>query len=189
MDLQLTGLRVLVTGGTRGIGRATVEAFLDEGAAVAFCARTAPDVDATAEALGTGGATVAGTAVDVADGDALAAWVRQSADRLGGIDIVVSNVSALAIPDTEENWTASLATDLMGTVHLVKAAMPFLEASSAASIVAVSSVSTPSSTRQPSRSTRPAGWAPRRRWPRRSSSSPARSRVSPAAPTWSSTER
>ena len=141
MDLQLTGLRVLVTGGTRGIGRATVEAFLDEGAAVAFCARTAPDVDKTAEALGAGGATVVGTALDVADGEALASWVRQSAERLGGVDIVVSNVSALAIPDTEENWTASLATDLMGTVHLVNAAMPLLEASSAASIVAVSSVS------------------------------------------------
>jgi 3-oxoacyl-[acyl-carrier protein] reductase len=53
----------------------------------------------------------------------------------------VSNVSALAIPDTEENWAASLAVDVMGTVHLVNAAMPLLEASSAPSIVAVSSVS------------------------------------------------
>ncbi len=47
MDLQLSGLRALVTGGTRGIGRATVETFLDEGASVAFCARTAADVEAT----------------------------------------------------------------------------------------------------------------------------------------------
>lgn len=140
MDLQLTGLRVLVTGGTRGIGRATVETFVNEGAAVAFCARTAADVEATAKALGVTG-TVIGTPLDMADGAAVAAWVRDSAERLGGIDIVVSNVSALAIPDTDENWTASLAVDVMGTVRLVKAAMPYLEASRAASIVAVSSVS------------------------------------------------
>lgn len=140
MDLQLTGLRVLVTGGTRGIGRATVETFLDEGAAVAFCARTAADVEATAQALGATGAVV-GTPLDMADGEAVTAWVHDSAQRLGGIDIVVSNVSALAIPDTDENWAASLAVDVMGTVRLVKAAMPHLEASGAASIVAVSSVS------------------------------------------------
>ena len=63
----------------------------------------------------------------------------------------MSNVSALAIPDTEENWAASLSVDVMGTVRLVNAAMPMLEASSAASIVAVSSVSGASSTSPPGR--------------------------------------
>ena len=82
-----------------------------------------------------------GTALDVADADALADWVTSSAEALGGIDIIVSNVSALAIPDKPENWTASFEVDLMGAVRLVNAAMPYLEASAAASIVAVSSVS------------------------------------------------
>ena len=141
MDLQLSGLRALVTGGTRGIGRATVEAFVAEGVSVAFCARHTDEVKATQDALSADGATVLGTPLDVADADALTAWVTGSAELLGGIDMIVSNVSALAIEDKPENWTASFEVDLMGTVRMVNAAMPYLEASSAPSIVAVSSVS------------------------------------------------
>jgi len=140
MDLQLNGTRVLVTGGTRGIGRAIVGAFLDEGAAVGFCARNADDVASTQQAMEDRG-SVTGSAVDVGDADALSAWVEESAQAFGGLDVVVANVSALAIPDTEENWQASLNVDLMHTVRLVRAAMPHLERSSAASIVAISSVS------------------------------------------------
>ena len=67
--------------------------------------------------------------------------MRQTAEAFGGLDVVVANVSALAIPDTEENWQASLNVDLMHTVRLVRAAMPYLERSEAASIIAISSVS------------------------------------------------
>jgi NAD(P)-dependent dehydrogenase (short-subunit alcohol dehydrogenase family) len=67
--------------------------------------------------------------------------VEDSATKFGGLDVVVANVSALAIPDTEENWQASLNVDLMHTVRLVRAAMPHLERSDAASVIAISSVS------------------------------------------------
>jgi 3-oxoacyl-[acyl-carrier protein] reductase len=97
-------------------------------------------VTATQAELGSSGKTVVGSAVDVADGAALAAWVAESAAALGGIDILVANVSAMATADTEENWAKCFGIDLMGTVRM-EAALPYLEDSDAASIVTVSSVS------------------------------------------------
>jgi 3-oxoacyl-[acyl-carrier protein] reductase len=140
MDLGLKGRRALVTGGTKGIGRAIVETFLDEGASVAFCARDTDEVAATQAALSAHGQTCLGTALDIAD-DRLEAWVEDAAERLGGIDIVVANASAMATPDSLENWDRCFAIDMKGTVRLVNTALPYLERSDAGSIVAVSSVS------------------------------------------------
>ncbi len=141
MDLRLNGLRALVTGGTRGIGRATVETLANDGASVAFCARTASQVDSCAEELRGQGYRVSGRPVDVSEAASIERWVADSASELGGVDIVVANVSALAIPDSEQNWQDSFQTDMMHTVRLVNAAMPHLERSSAGSIVTISSVS------------------------------------------------
>ncbi len=77
----------------------------------------------------------------MADGPALAAWVADAAAEFGGIDIAVSNVSALAIGTDDESWKRGFDIDMMGTVHLVNACMPHLEKSKAPSIVTISSVS------------------------------------------------
>ena len=141
MDLELKGLRAIVTGGSKGIGRRCADILADEGAHVAVCARNAAEVEATVAALQAKGVTAYGEAVDVADKAALEAWVANAAKALGGIDIVVANVSALAVSDDEEAWKQGFNVDMMHTVRTVNAALPNLEASKAPSICIISSVS------------------------------------------------
>jgi 3-oxoacyl-[acyl-carrier protein] reductase len=141
MDLKLTGKRAVVSGGSKGIGRAIVEALVDEGVVVSFCARTAADVGAAEKALTDRGGTVHGSVLDVADAAQVSGWVESAAGTMGGLDIVVPNVSALNFTNDEEAWAATFNTDLMHTVRMVNAALPHLEASDAASIVVISSVS------------------------------------------------
>jgi 3-oxoacyl-[acyl-carrier protein] reductase len=141
MDLGLKGLRAVVTGGTKGIGRRCADLFADEGAAVAICARNAAEVEETVAALQARGVPAFGAAVDVADKAALEAFVRDAAEALGGIDMVVANVSALALADDEAAWEATFAVDMMHSVRVVNAAMPWLEASAHPSITLISSVS------------------------------------------------
>lgn len=141
MDLGLKGLSAVVTGATKGIGRAIAETLAAEGANVSVCARNADEVAQTVAALKARGVDAFGAAVDVADAAALKRWVADSAARFGGLDIAIANVSALAIGQDEASWRKEFEVDMLGTVRLVDAAMPWLEKSKAAAIVAVSSVS------------------------------------------------
>lgn len=141
MDLGLKGLKAIITGGSKGIGRRAADIFAAEGCHVGICARNKGEVARTVAALAKRGVKAHGDALDVADKPALEAWVRTCAKALGGIDIVVANVSALAVDDTEEAWRKEFEVDLMHTVRVVNAAMPWLEKSKAPSITVISSVS------------------------------------------------
>ncbi|HEV2551446.1 MAG TPA: SDR family oxidoreductase [Stellaceae bacterium] len=140
MDLKLEGKKAIVTGGTRGIGRAIAEALAAEGCHVAICARHREQIDEAVKALGKMGAKAWGSPVDVADSAALRRWVADAAAALGGLDIFVANVSALAVTADEASWRKSFEIDVMGTVVGVEAALPLLEKSAAGSVVVIGSV-------------------------------------------------
>jgi 3-oxoacyl-[acyl-carrier protein] reductase len=131
MDLQLKGKTAVVTGGTRGIGRAIADCFADEGANVAICARNADQVAEAVKALEAKGVKAFGQAVDIADGPALKAFITQAGETLGGIDVLVSNASALVQGNDEASWKAMFDIDMMGAVRGFDAARPFLEKAAA----------------------------------------------------------
>lgn len=131
MDLQLKGKTAVVTGATRGIGRAIAECFADEGANVAICARNADQVAETVKALEAKGVKAFGQVVDIADGPALQAFIVKAGETLGGIDVLVSNASALVQGNGEDAWKAMFDIDIMGAVRTFEAAKPFLEKAAA----------------------------------------------------------
>lgn len=139
MDLGLKGKKVILTGGSRGIGRATVEIFAAEGADIAFCSRNAEQVAETAESLAKHGGTIIGEAFDMEAGpDAYKSWLTAAAEKLGGCDIFIPMISTSGAGATGD-WQKSLDYDVMGTVLGCETLEPFLEKSGTGSVVIMSS--------------------------------------------------
>jgi 3-oxoacyl-[acyl-carrier protein] reductase len=146
VDLHLRGRRALVTGGTRGIGRGIVDRLVEEGCAVALCARDADAVATAVEQLTAAGATAFGAGLDVTDHAALEQFVGQAAHELGGLDLVVANAGGAAgSPAFGENagddWRATFDLNAVHAAVVVRAALPHLRRSDAASVVLVASIS------------------------------------------------
>jgi 3-oxoacyl-[acyl-carrier protein] reductase len=141
MNIDLAGKKAIVTGGSRGIGRAIALAFARAGAHVSICARGAEALEAARAQIATKGVTAHAAACDLADGEAVARYIADAAEALGGIDTLVNNASGFGSTDDEAGWEKSLTIDLMATVRATQAATPFLEKSDAASILNISSTS------------------------------------------------
>jgi 3-oxoacyl-[acyl-carrier protein] reductase len=139
MDLGLKGLKAILAGASKGIGRATAEVLAGEGCDVAICARGVEGVEATVAALSAKGVRAIGEAIDVADGNAYRAWVARAADALGGCDVFISFASASGGPASEKAWKAVFELDLLATYRGIEAALPYLEKSKSGSIIAISS--------------------------------------------------
>lgn len=139
MDLGLRGKRALVTGATKGIGRAIIDALAVEGCDIALCARSEDEVEATVRELKAKGVNVTGAAVNVRDAEAYKAWIDSSVEALGGCDIFVPNVSAGGGMDSEKNWWKCFEIDVLHTVRGCEQLIPHLEKSGHGSIVIISS--------------------------------------------------
>lgn len=147
MDLELTGKRALVTGGSRGIGKAIARELVLEGADVALAARDQARIDATiAELTSESGRHVVGTSVDTSDGESIAAMVKASADALGGIDILVNAAAQPAGQQpaprwdgvTEEALFEEIRVKVLGYLRVAQAAAPYMIANHWGRIINVS---------------------------------------------------
>ncbi|NGX15814.1 SDR family oxidoreductase [Wenzhouxiangella sp. XN24] len=141
MDLGLAGKVALVTGASRGIGRAIAAGLAAEGARLVIAARGAEGLDEARRALESTGAEVLAVAADVGDDASVAALVEAARARFGRIDILISNASALAVTGDRASWDASLRVDVMGAVRLVEAVLPMMRAAREGVILLVSSIS------------------------------------------------
>jgi 3-oxoacyl-[acyl-carrier protein] reductase len=153
MAFGMEGRRVVVCGGSRGIGRSIALRFAEEGAAVSICARGAEALERTRAEIAALGGTAHAAICDLADGAAIARYVPAAAEALGGVGVLVNNASGFGSTDDEAGWSASLAVDLMATVRASRLAAPLIEAAGGGSIVHVSSISG----RRPSTRTPPYG--------------------------------
>ena len=98
MDLQLNDAKVVISGGSQGIGLEVAKTFLAEGATVQIAARTEDKLNASVKELQSLG-DASGHVCDVADYDATVAWMQSAAEAMGGIDVVVHNATASGLPD------------------------------------------------------------------------------------------
>ncbi len=141
MSLDFTGRRVVVCGGSRGIGRSTALGFAAAGADVSICARGAETLEATRQEVAAHGHIAHAATCDLADADSIRAYIAGAAAALGGIDILVNNASGFGMTDDAAGWAAGFNVDVMAVVHASQAALPHIEQAKDGCIVSVSSIS------------------------------------------------
>jgi 3-oxoacyl-[acyl-carrier protein] reductase len=141
MDLGLANSNVIITGGSKGIGRATALAFADEGANVAICARSAGPIEATTKEIEARGVKAFGAPCDVSDADALAGFLDDAKQALGGITALVNNASGFGVSDDEAGWKAGFDVDMMASVRATWKVVPWLAEAGGGTVVHIASTS------------------------------------------------
>ena len=147
MELGLAGRRALVTGGSKGLGRAIAAELVGEGAAVFICARHADELEATAAELrkeAPGSAAVIAVACDVTDPAQVSAMTGAAVAALGGIDILVNNAGG-ARPGrfatlTDTDWHEDIEVKLFSQIRCIRAALPELRRSAAPRVININAL-------------------------------------------------
>jgi 3-oxoacyl-[acyl-carrier protein] reductase len=144
MDLGLTGRRAIVTGGSKGLGKAIAAELLAEGADVAICSRNEAELEETAAELRKPGGTVFARPCDVTDAGQVTAFIDAAALALSGVDILVNNAGA-AHPGrfdtlTDADWQGDFDVKVMSQVRCTRAALPMLRQSSAPRVININAV-------------------------------------------------
>ncbi|TCR62544.1 SDR family NAD(P)-dependent oxidoreductase [Bosea sp. BK604] len=141
MQISFKDKKVVIAGGSRGIGRSIALAFAAAGADVAICARTQQGLTLAEAELKRHGGKVFAAPCDLAEAAAVTRFVNEAAEALGGIDVLVNNASGFGMKNDESGWLASVNVDLMATVRATDAAIPYMEKAGGGAIINVSSIS------------------------------------------------
>ena len=140
MNLHLRGKSAVVTGGSRGIGRAIAVRLADEGASVAICARGEAALREAEAELRSRSVPVYAAVCDVADGAALDGFLDDARARLGGVDILVNNPSGFTMADDAAAWASTLEVDLMAAVRASAKVAPWMATAGGGAITNISSI-------------------------------------------------
>ena len=122
MDTDLAGARALVTGGSRGIGLAVVRGLAAEGCDIEFCARNESQIRIAENDLPGIAGTVRGSVVDLAEQRATLNWAETAIERLGGLDILVANASAMATGESEQAWRRNYEVEILSLSTILSVA-------------------------------------------------------------------
>lgn len=140
MDLGLRGKSAVVTGGSRGIGRAIALRLADEGAGVAICARSEAGLRAAEAELRARSVPVFTAVCDVGDAEAVEEFLDAARGSLGRVDILVNNPSGFVFADDERAWESTLSVDLMAAVRASWKVAPWMRDTGGGAIVHISSI-------------------------------------------------
>jgi 3-oxoacyl-[acyl-carrier protein] reductase len=141
VKIDFSGKKVVVCGGSRGIGRSIALGFAQAGASVSACARGSTALEALRAELAQHGNPAHTTVCDLASAADIERYIPAAAQALGGIDVLINNASAFGMGNDETAWITGVEVDLLATVRASRAAEPYLLASGAGAIVNVSSIS------------------------------------------------